>query len=116
MLFDKTDPDIALSRNNIAGVLNAYGKHNKALKFLAGNGRTFKIRELSKKLAIKPSEYRNFRRLIKEAISEGKLSRGKGGKLSLPRKEDFLTGKLFVSRAGYGFVITEREQGDIFAA
>jgi len=87
---------------------------DKALKYLAGNNGTFKIRELSKKLGIKPSEYRNFRRIIKDAISEGRLARGKGGKLTLPRKEDFLTGKLFVSRAGYGFVITDREQGDIF--
>lgn len=67
-------------------------------------------------MGIGPDQYRNFRRMIKEAISEGKLARGRGGKLSLPAKEDFLRGKLFVSRAGYGFVISEQEAGDIYVS
>jgi exoribonuclease R len=87
---------------------------DQAIKYLAGATKPLKIRELARKLGIKQAEYREFRRIIKDAVSEGKLSRGKGGKLALPSKEDFLSGKLFVSRAGYGFVITKQETGDIF--
>jgi ribonuclease R len=87
---------------------------DQAIKYLGGATKPLKIRELARKLGIKQAEYRDFRRIIKNGISEGKLSRGKGGKLSLPSKEDFLSGKLFVSRAGYGFVITKQESGDIF--
>jgi exoribonuclease R len=87
---------------------------DQAIKYLAGATKPLKIRELARKLSIKQAEYRDFRRIIKNAISEGKISRGKGGKLALPGDEDFLSGKLFVSRAGYGFVITKTETGDIF--
>ncbi len=52
--------------------------------------------------------------MVKEAISEGKLVRIRGGRLVLPSKENFITGKLFVSRAGHGFVLPDKDVGDIY--
>ena len=88
----------------------------KAIEYLSSSRNPLKIRELSKKLGVKPTEYRDFRGMIKEAISAGKLVRGRGGKLGIPSEEDFITGKLFISRAGHGFVITEQEMEDIFVS
>ncbi|UCE64882.1 MAG: hypothetical protein JSU85_08300, partial [Candidatus Zixiibacteriota bacterium] len=88
----------------------------KAIDYLADSRNPLKIRELSRKIGISQAEYRNFRRMIKEAISSGELVRGRGGKLFIPSGEDFITGKLFVSRAGHGFVITDREMEDIFVS
>jgi ribonuclease R len=86
----------------------------KAVDYLANSRKPLKIRELSKKIGVKPVEYRDFRRMIKDAIAEGNLVRGRGGKLTVPVAEDFFTGKLFISRAGHGFVITDQEMDDIF--
>lgn len=86
----------------------------KAIEFISKAPMPLKIRELSKKLGVKPAEYRNFRRLIKDAVAEGRLVKGRGGKLTAPVKGDFQYGKLFMSRVGYGFVITDQPAEDIF--
>ena len=88
----------------------------KAMDYISGSGNHLKIRELSRKLGIKQNDYPEFRRIIKEAAAEGKLVKGRGGKLSIPAKDDYLIGKLFISRAGHGFVITESESEDIFVS
>ncbi|UCC79664.1 MAG: ribonuclease R [Candidatus Zixiibacteriota bacterium] len=88
----------------------------KVVEYLSATHNPLKIRELSRKLGIKPAEYRNFRRMIKDAVDEGILVRGRGGKLTVSHKEDFYTGKLFVSRAGHGFVIADQEMEDIFVS
>jgi len=63
---------------------------------------------------IPQAEYKHFRRLIKELVSAGRLVKIKGGRLSLPVKSEPVTGKLFVSRSGHGFVIPSDGVGDIF--
>jgi ribonuclease R len=88
----------------------------KAIDYLSASRNPLKIRELSRKIKVKPADYRKFRRVIKEAVAEGRLVRGRGGKLSIPLKEDFYTGKLFVSRSGHGFVISDQEIEDIFVS
>ncbi len=52
--------------------------------------------------------------MVREAVAEGKLSKIRGGRIVLPPKEDFITGKLFVSRAGHGFVLSDGDEGDIY--
>jgi len=88
----------------------------KAIDYLSVSNTPLKIRDLSKKIGVKPTEYRGFRRLIKDAVSDGIFIRGRGGKIAVPSRDDFYTGKLFVSRAGHGFVITDQEMEDIFVS
>ena len=76
--------------------------------------RPLKTRELSRKMGIERNEYGPFRRMVREAVAEGKLTKIRGGRLVLPSKEDFITGKLFVSRAGHGFVLPDDDAGDIY--
>jgi ribonuclease R len=75
-----------------------------------------KTRELAKKMKVKQNDYKYFRHVVKEAIANGKLAKGRGGKLTIPKHDDFIVGKLFVSHAGHGFVIPENETEDIYIA
>jgi ribonuclease R len=65
-------------------------------------------------MGIVKNEYGSFRRMVKEAVEEGRLTKIRGGRLVLPTKEDFITGKLFVSRAGHGFVLPDDDASDIY--
>ncbi len=52
------------------------------------------------------------RQAVAELVSEGKVIRSLKGKLFLPGKFGFFTGRLDVKRSGFGFLLNE--QGDIF--
>lgn len=93
-----------MAKTTIEGIIDSVGKSPRPLK----------TRELSRKMGIDQNEYRTFRRMVREAVAEGKLGKIRGGRLVLPAKEDFITGKLFVSRAGHGFVLPDDEAGDIY--
>lgn len=88
----------------------------KILAVIACQPRPSRIREISQKMKIAPSDYPNFRGMIKEALAEGALVKIKGGRLSLPVQDDRISGKLFVSRSGHGFVIPHEGVGDIFVS
>lgn len=89
---------------------------NKIIRFISESKTPLKTRELAEMLGINQSDYHGFRSLVKEAISEGKIVKGRGGKLIIPDTKDILVGKLFVSKAGNGFVITDGDGGDIFVS
>jgi ribonuclease R len=96
----------AVRKTNIEDIINSIIKSPRPLK----------TRELSRKMEIDQNEYGSFRRIVKEAVAEGKLVKIRGGRLVLPSKEDFIIGRLFVSRAGHGFVIPEDAAGDIYVS
>lgn len=87
---------------------------DQVIRTVKGQSRQPRIRELARILKIPSVEYKGFRLLIKEALSEGKLIKAKGGRLGIPAKKDLIPGKLFVARAGHGFVIPHEGIGDIF--
>ncbi len=86
----------------------------QVLKAIKAQTRPPRIRELAQVMKIPSVEYKGFRRFIKEAMAEGKLIKIKGGRLGIPAKEDLIPGKLFVAKAGHGFVIPHEGMGDIF--
>ena len=73
-----------------------------------------RIRELAQAMNITATKYKEFRRMVKDALAEGKLIKIKGGRLGIPVKKDLIIGKLFVTKAGHGFVIPVEPTGDIF--
>ncbi len=82
---------------------------------LQSQSRQARIRELARAMNVSQSEYPAFRRMIKEALNEGKLVKVKGGRIGLPAETKLVIGKLFVTRAGHGFVIpADSSGGDVF--
>jgi ribonuclease R len=67
------------------------------------------LRNLIHLLGIKKSERQAFKKLIKDMIKKGILTRIKGKKIALPLKAKMVTGKLMMSRRRYGFVVPEEE-------
>ena len=96
----------AMSKTTIDDIVEAVGNAHRPLR----------VRELSRKMGINSDDYPQFRRTVKGGVAEGRLARIRGGRLVLPSKEDLVTGKLFVSRAGHGFVIPDDQTGDIFVS
>ncbi len=78
------------------------------------SGKPLRRRELAKRLGIKESDYRSFRRVVKELIDSGKILRVRGGALVLASSGDRLSGTLMLTSHGYGFVTTEARSRDIF--
>jgi ribonuclease R len=81
---------------------------------LKGRSRPVKIRELSRIMGVATPDYPAFRKMIKEAVSSGQLSRLRGGRLAIEPKKNLIQGKLIVSRAGHGFVMPQNKSGEIF--
>jgi ribonuclease R len=83
----------------------------KSLKDIA---RPLKIRELARNMGVRTEEYATFRRIVKNAVSSGQLIKIRGGRLVPEPKQGFIQGKLFMSRAGHGFVIPDNKSGEIY--
>ena len=75
---------------------------------------TYKPKQLAKMLNISSQKYPEFRKKLKELIAEGKVFKYKRGKLGAGRKMTEVTGKLHVKTQGYGFLLTEDFESDIF--
>ncbi len=83
----------------------------KSLKDIA---RPLKIRELARNMGVRTEEYATFRRTVKNAVSSGQLVKIRGGRLIPEPKQGFIQGRLFMSRAGHGFVIPDNKSGEIY--
>ncbi|MCI0532473.1 MAG: ribonuclease R [candidate division Zixibacteria bacterium] len=73
-----------------------------------------KRRALAKKMGVKETSYPDFRMAIRDLMAQGSIIKLKGGRLGLPDKQKLVTGKLSVTRGGFGFVIPEEKGDDIF--
>jgi len=72
--------------------------------------RPVKIRELFRGMNIPETQYRTFRRLIKELLAEGSIVKLKRSRLGILDKLNLLVGTLSANRKGFGFVTTEEGQ------
>ncbi len=73
-----------------------------------------KIKELIMMMHVPTDDRPLFEQMIGELISEGKLIRNKRGKFIEPKQLNFLTGNFVGHQKGFGFVVVEGEEKDIF--
>jgi len=77
---------------------------------------TYKSKQLARMLKISSQNYPAFKKKLKELVAEGKIFKYRGGRLGATRKMTEVVGKLHVKTQGYGFLITEDEESDIFVS
>jgi len=75
---------------------------------------TYKPKQLAMMLKVSSQKYPVFKKELKDLIAEGKIFKYKRGRLGAGRKMTEVVGKLHVKTQGYGFLITEDEESDIF--
>ncbi len=88
---------------------------SKILEILQKNPQqTYKPKQLAKMLNISNEQYLVFKKKLKELMSSEKIFKYKRGRIGAGRKVTELMGKLHVKTQGYGFLITEDQNNDIF--
>ena len=78
------------------------------------NFRPGKMKDLAKAMGVSQSEYRNFRRLVKELVAEGLLVRGHHNRYLLPSSLNQVVGRLKVHARGFGLVARTGGVADVF--
>jgi ribonuclease R len=87
----------------------------KILRFLKENPEVFfKKKEITSALGIHKRDYKLFEQAVRNLIQEGKVVKIKGGRVGIPATLPVITGKLVLSKQGYGFVYDENTGKDIF--
>lgn len=76
--------------------------------------RTFKAKELARRLGIKGYDYTDFRNSLKKMASEGKIAKYKRNHFGTIKRATILLGELHVKTQGYGFLIMENGKEDVF--
>ena len=75
---------------------------------------TYKAKQLARMLDIPTQKYPAFRTKLRKMVSEGKIFKYKRGQLGAGRRTREVIGRLHVKTQGYGFLITEENEEDIF--
>lgn len=87
----------------------------KLLAMLASQPqRTFKPKELARKLGIPKTQYKDFRDELKQLAAEEKIAKHKGNNFGAIKHARILEGVLDVKAQGYGFLLTEEGKEDVF--
>ncbi|MFQ5584444.1 MAG: ribonuclease R, partial [Calditrichia bacterium] len=73
-----------------------------------------KMKELAKALSIPNSDYPRFRKIVKELIDSNELVKLKRGRIGLASQMNVSVGEISITRGGFGFLIIEGEDEDIF--
>ncbi|CAI2717795.1 ribonuclease R [Nitrospina watsonii] len=76
--------------------------------------RPMKFSELMKTLGIPETQRREFRHLIKDLANEGSVVKLRGGRYGLPDEMSLVSGQLHGHPDGYGFLIREGDEPDIY--
>ncbi len=76
--------------------------------------RSFKPKELARKLGVPKSEYTEFRDALKKWAASGKIAKYKRNQYGHIRTAVTVEGELHVKTQGYGFLITEEGEEDVF--
>lgn len=75
---------------------------------------TYKPKQLAKMLKISSQRYPDFKKKLKELVADEKIFKYKRGRVGAGRKVTEVVGKLHVKTQGYGFLITDNQEHDIF--
>lgn len=76
--------------------------------------RTFKPKELARMIGVEKSGYPSFRDQLKKLAARGRIARHRRGHYGHIKRARFIEGELHVKTQGYGFLITEKGQEDVF--
>ena len=88
---------------------------NKIVQILRKSEQGYSAKELSKLFGIRKKDYNFFRKSLELALSSGKIKKVKSTKkYIIPSKSRVITGKLQITRDGFGFVPDEEKNVDIF--
>jgi ribonuclease R len=80
----------------------------KILSFMSKKSyRPLKVRELFKGMEIAETQYRPFRRIIKEMLADGSIVKLRRNRLGITDKLNLVVGELSANRKGFGFVRAE---------
>jgi ribonuclease R len=87
------------------------------IRYVAANSnKPLRIRELAKGLNIPESEYRAFRRLVKDLLTDGTLVRLRGSRVGQPGRLSLKVGRLSMTRQGSGFFMPEDGTEEVYIA
>ena len=87
----------------------------KILKVLkAQPGRVFRQRELAGRLGIRQSELSKLKVALRKLVAEEEIITVKHGRYMVPKQPKSTEGRLIVNQKGFGFVVTGKDQPDIF--
>ncbi|NOZ03503.1 MAG: ribonuclease R [FCB group bacterium] len=88
---------------------------DKILTFLRDHDNNrYRLKDLIQRLKIRPRERQKFKTILEDMVKEGVICLDKDNRYSVPKKSGVVEGKLVVVQKGFGFVITDDEQPDIF--
>ncbi|MDI6601118.1 MAG: ribonuclease R [Thermoanaerobacteraceae bacterium] len=91
------------------------GIKDKILDYMNGESyRPLSINELMKSFDIHKSEKQQIEKLLKELEKEGKIVKNSKGFYGLPHHMDMLPGKIQGNEKGFGFLIRDDGEADIF--
>ena len=76
--------------------------------------RPMKVSELVKQFSIPDVQRREFRSRLKEMAADGRLIKVRGGRFGLPDEMNLVTGVLNANSKGFGFVVHDKDEKDIF--
>lgn len=76
--------------------------------------RPVRVRELARGLNVPETEYRAFRRLVKQLVKDGTIARIKGGRLGQPDKLSLKTGSFKSIKSGAAFVKPDDGSEEIY--
>ncbi len=77
-------------------------------------GRAFRQRELADRLKIPQSNMDALKAALRKLMADEAVVRIKHGLYRLPDRTQYIEGKLLVNQKGFGFVLTDNDQPDIF--
>lgn len=84
---------------------------------LASNpNRTFKPKEMARKLGVSKTDYTKFRDTLKRAVRDGKIAKHRGNNFGAIKRVAMIEGQLHVKTQGYGFLIAEDGGPDVFVS
>jgi ribonuclease R len=82
----------------------------------AQSGRSFKSRELARKLGVENRDYRNFKMTLKALTEAGEIGRYKGGRFGSKHALKMAEGVLHVKTQGYGFLLRDDGGEKVFVS
>jgi len=75
---------------------------------------TYKPKQLARMLNIGSNQYPQFKNKLKQMVVDGKILKYRRGRLGIGSKITEVIGKLHVKTQGYGFLVSEDKETDIF--